>query len=195
MPLCELLQERLLDKSAWKDVCEMWYAIQTITGNEEETIRTIRKIVSPEICTDCFLLKREAVWRIQGGCKVHTERLFPGYVFASTECAEEFYRQLKMVPQFTRILGKNGMEFQPVSLEEEQFLKRLLNGDQECTVRLSLVEVNDKGDIIACGEPLKGYLNYVVKKRIRLRYVVIRIWLLGRERDIFLGIRMEDDYL
>ncbi len=171
----------------------MWYAIQTITGNEEETIRTIRKVIAPEICEDCFLLKREAVWRIHGECRIHTERLFPGYVFVHISNPEEFYRQLKRVPQFTRILGKDGLEFQPVSLEEEEFLKRLLNGDREYTVRLSWAEVDDKGNIVACGEPLRGYLNCVVKKRIRLRYVVIRVWLFGRERDILLGIRMEGD--
>ncbi|MCI8416254.1 MAG: hypothetical protein HFI33_01925 [Lachnospiraceae bacterium] len=171
----------------------MWYAIQTMTGDEEEIIDTIRKVVSPEVCEDCFLLKREAVWRIQGGCKIHTERLFPGYVFVSTECPEEFYRQLKMVPQFTRILGKEEREFYPVSAEEETFLKELLNGDEEYTVRLSPVEVDVQGNIVACGKPLERYLDCVVKKRIRLRYVVIRVWLFGRERDILLGIWLEEE--
>ena len=171
----------------------MWYAIQTITGDEEETIRTIRKVIAPEICEDCFLIKREAVWRIQGSCKRYTERLFPGYVFVSTAYPEEFYRQLKLVPQFTRILGKEEQEFYPVSAEEEAFLKELLNGDKEYTVRLSMVKVDGQGNIVACGKPLKRYLGCVVKKRIRLRYVVIRVWLLGRERDVLLGICLEGD--
>ena len=171
----------------------MWYAIQTMTGREEETIETIRKVIEPRICMDCFLLKREAIWRIHGGCRIHTERLFPGYVFVRISDPEEFYRQLKQVPQFTRILGKDGLDFQPVSQEEEKFLKQLLNKDQEYTVRLSPVEVDKQGNIISCGEPLKRYINNVVKKRIRLRYVIIRVWLLGRERDILLGIRVEGD--
>ena len=171
----------------------MWYAIQTITGKEEETIETIRKVIEPEICEDCFLLKREAVWRIRGGCRIHTERLFPGYVFVCVSDPETFYIQLKKVPQFTRILGKDGQEFQPVSQEEETFLKRLLHGDPDYTVRLSTVEVDEQGNIISCGEPLRGYLDRVVKKRIRLRYVVIRVQMFGREREILLGIRVEGD--
>ena len=171
----------------------MWYAIQTITGEEEKTIDMIRRVTAPEICEDCFLLKREAVWRLQGNCRIHTERLFPGYVFVVTREPEELYRQLKAVPQFTRLLGKEEREFYPVSSEEEAFLKNLLQEDGEHTVRLSKVEVDGQGNIVACGEPLKNYLGCVVKKRIRLRYVVIRVWLFGREREILLGIRLEGD--
>jgi transcription antitermination factor NusG len=171
----------------------MWYAIQTITGKEEETVGTIRKVIPSEICENCFLLKREAIWRIQGSCKIHTERLFPGYVFVSTADPQEFYRQLKLVPQYTRILGKEEQAFYPVSPEEEAFLRELLNGDTEETVRLSTVRVDGQGNILDCGKPLRGYLDCVVKKRIRLRYVVIRVRLFGRKREILLGIRLEGD--
>ena len=40
---------------------------------------------------------------------------------------------------------------------------------------------------------MRHYLGYVVKKRIRLRYVIIRVYLFGREREILLGIRLEGD--
>ena len=165
----------------------MWYAIQTITGKEEETIESIRRMVSTEAYEDCFLLKREAVWRIQGACRVHEERLFPGYVFVSTEHPKELYQELKRVFSYTKLLGKEEEEFYPVSAEEERFLKELLNGDEEYTVRLSPVEVDEQGNITECGEPLQKYLDRVIKKRIRLRYVVIRVHLLGRDREIFSG--------
>ncbi len=171
----------------------MWYAIQTITGKEEAAIETIQKLIDPKICENCFLLKREAIWRIQGRCQVHTERLFPGYVFLCTSNPEEFYRQLKLVPQYTRILGKEEEKFYPISQEEELFLKDLLQEDPEYTVRLSNVEVDEQGNIVACKEPLKAYLSCVVKKRIRLRYVVIRVQLFGKEREILLGIRLKGD--
>lgn len=171
----------------------MWYAIQTITGNEEQTAESIRKLVNAEIYDDCFLLKREAVWRIQGFCRVHVERLFPGYVFVSTEHPKELYRQLKKIFSYTKILGKEGEEFYPVSAEEEEFLRTLLNEDEEYTVRLSSVEVDNQGDIIDCGAPLQRYLDKIVKKRIRLRYVVIRVYLFGRDREILLGLRLEGD--
>lgn len=171
----------------------MWYVIQTITGNEEKAIGEIERIVESRVYEKCFLLKREAVWRIQGACRVHIENLFPGYVFVHTQHPEEFYRQLKTVPQFTKILGKQEQDFYAVSKEEEMFLKRLLNKDLENTVRLSKVTADEQGNIVECGKPLRYYLDYVVKKRIRLRFVMIRIYLFGREREIRLGIRLEGD--
>ena len=171
----------------------MWYAIQTITGNEEEAIGSIRKMVDKSVYEDCFLLKREAVWRIQAACQVHVERLFPGYVFVSTESPKELYQQLKGVSSYTKILGKEEEEFYPVSAEEEGFLKELLNGDEEYTVRLSPVEVDEQGEIVECGKPLEGYLDRVIKKRIRLRYVIIRVHLFGRDREILMGIRLGGD--
>ncbi len=171
----------------------MWYAVQTITGNEEEAAKEIRKTVDADIYEECFLLKREAVWRIQGSCRVHVERLFPGYVFISTQHPKELYQQLKRVSSYTKILGKEEEEFHPVSPEEEEFLKELLNGDKEHTVRLSPVETDVQGNITACGMPLKKYLDQVVKKRIRLRYVVIRVHLFGRSREILMGIRLKGD--
>ena len=172
---------------------DMWYAVQTITGNEEEAIESIRRMVDKDVYEDCFLLKREAVWRIQGACKVHVERLFPGYVFVSTESPKELYQQLKGVSSYTKILGKEEEEFYPVSAEEEGFLKELLNGDEEYTVRLSPVEVDEQGEIVECGRPLEGYLDRVIKKRIRLRYVIIRVHLFGRDREILMGIRLGGD--
>ena len=73
------------------------------------------------------------------------------------------------------------------------FLKRLLNKDEEDTVRLSTVTVDREGNILESGKPLRYFLDYVVKKRLRLRYVMIRIHLFGREREIKLGIRVEGD--
>lgn len=171
----------------------MWYAIQTITGNEEKAIAEIEKVIERRVCERCFLLKREAVWRIQGSCRVHIENLFPGYIFVRTQRPEEFYRQLKTVPQYTKILGKEDDGFYAVSKEEEIFLKKLLNKDSENTVRLSAAKVDGDGNIVECEGPLRHYLGYVVKKRIRLRYVVIRVHLFGREREIMLGIRLDGD--
>ena len=161
----------------------MWYAIQTITGSEEDIIESIRRTVDTEAYEECFLLKREAVWRIQGECRVHVERLFPGYVFVSTQHPREMYQQLKRISSYTKILGK----------EEEEFLKDLLNGDQEYTVRLSMAVVDKQGNIAACGAPLEKYLDRVIKKRIRLRYVIIRVHLFGRDREILMGLRLEGD--
>ena len=67
----------------------MWYVLQTMTGKEEELIRMIKRILSPELYTDCFIAYYERVWRKQQHSIVHVERLFPGYAFIVSEQPEE----------------------------------------------------------------------------------------------------------
>lgn len=195
MPIFKIKYPRLRKEigRAGEREADMWYAIQTMTGNEEEAMESIRRLVDKEIYEECFLLKREAVWRIQGACRVYVELLFPGYVFVSTKNPEELYQQLKRVSFYTKMLGKEGEEFYPVSLEEESFLKELINEDEEYTVRLSPVKVDEQGNIVECRKPLDGYMDRVIKKRIRMRYVIIRVHLFGRDREILLGLRLEGD--
>lgn len=141
----------------------------------------------------CFFLKRESVWRISGKCNIHIETLFPGYVFVITQKPQEFYEQLKNVPMLTKLLGREEAAYFSIREEEEVFLNRLLNNDREDTVRLSPVLVNEERDIIRCGGALGGYEKNIIKKRVRLRYVIIRVMLLGTVRDIKLGIQLRED--
>lgn len=148
----------------------------------------------------CFVIKREVVWRRQGECIKHTETLFPGYVFVDTESPQELYQNLKKIPKFTKLLGKSELtdleelEFVSVLEEEKRFLEILLDGDPEDTVRLSPVNTVKNGEITECGGALRHYKDLIVKKRIRLRYVIVRMPFLGQKKDILLGIRLEGDY-
>ena len=62
----------------------MWYVLQTLTGKEEELVRMIKKIVTPDSYSDCFIAYYERIWRKQQQSIVHVERLFPGYAFIIT---------------------------------------------------------------------------------------------------------------
>lgn len=89
--------------------------------------------------------------------------------------------------------GQEGILFHPVSEEEETFLKQLIGDDPDNVVRLSPVELDENSEIIKCGGALSYYKDAIIKKRIRLRYVVVRVPLFGRNRDILLGIRVEKE--
>lgn len=171
----------------------MWYVVQTTTGSEQELLTAIQRVLERRFYERCFYIKREEVWRRSGKCVIHAESLFPGYVFIQTENPEEIYLQLKKVPQFSKLLGKEEIGFHPVQKEEEIFMKRMLNGDREDTVRLSPVKVDEEGNLQSCDGALRYFKEYIVKKRIRLRYVIIRVHLLGRDREVKLGIRLDED--
>lgn len=170
----------------------MWYVIQTETGHEQLLIEMLKKLPG-QTKDNCFYIKREEVWRIGGEYKIHEEMMFPGYVFIQTQRPEKLYHSLKQIPRLTKILGKEEYDFHPLPKEEEYFLKRLLNDDKDNTVRLSKVQTDEEGNIISCDKPLRYFEPCVIKKRIRQRFVIIRITLLGRDREVKLGICLEGD--
>lgn len=341
----------------------VWYAIQTMTGREQELIDIVNTRTDHNTYDRCFCVRREAVWRREGRYITHIEQMFPGYVFVETKNPEAFYLQLKKIPKFSRLLGKDtsgltgrkditkrrssekpvvrlgsqtgglvlravgddayrsypgddicrhdiygtvnvpvavsdltgvlfsadssgdtakrgsgksgsrtarpaerddigeaiagaadlsentktaetkttaertvadghtghatnysngcaagyetekqaeystghavggesekqagdGILFHAVSEEEVTFLEQLIGGDPENIVRLSPVELDENSEIVKCGGALRYYKDSIIKKRIRLRYVMVRVPLFGNNRDILLGIRVDKE--
>lgn len=358
----------------------VWYAIQTMTGREQELIDIVNTRTDHSTYERCFCVRREAVWRREGRYITHIEAMFPGYVFVETKNPEAFYLQLKKIPKFSRLLGKDtsgltgrkditkrrsaekpvvrlgsqtgsmvlravgddayhsypgddacrhdiygtvnvpvmisdltgivfpenlsgdtakrgsgksgsrtarsaerddigeaiagaadlsentktaeteataertvadghtghatnysngcaagyptghvaghstgcaagyetekqaeystghtvvgcesekqaddGILFHAVSEEEVTFLEQLIGGDPENIVRLSPVELDENSEIVKCGGALRYYKDSIIKKRIRLRYVMVRVPLFGNNRDILLGIRVDKE--
>ena len=123
----------------------MWYVLQTLTGKEDELVRMIKKMVSPDLYTDCFIAYYERVWRKQQESIVHVERLFPGYVFIISENPDEIFLQLKKVPAMSKMIADGEFTFLPIEQEEETFLDNMLRADH--IVRLSYVAMDGKGRV------------------------------------------------
>ena len=168
----------------------MWYVIQVVTGKEEETKNVIVKELSRQLFDDCFYIRRERVWRRDGQCIVHLETIFPGYLFISTDQPEEVYTELKSIPQIIKLLRSEEDIFLTVSQEEREFLENLLDEDPEDIVRLSKVTVNEEKEILAAEGPLRHYVDRIVKKKLRLRYVMIEMELFEKKREILIGIKL-----
>lgn len=166
----------------------MLYAIQTKVGREENLIKEIEEKVQQHIYEKCFFLKRESVWRIHGTYRTYIEALFPGYVFVSMQHPNEFYQQLQNVLQYSKILGVEESKIYAISDKEELFLECLLAGDREGIIRLSPVQLDQEHNIIGAEGALKNYMDCIVQKRIRLRYVMIQANFMGKEHKIKLGI-------
>lgn len=170
----------------------MWYVIQTITGKEMETVKAIDRMLTKGSYRNCFVIRRECVWRLEGSCRVHIEPLFPSYVFVDTDTPEEFFFALKRVPKLTKLLGSEGT-FWPVQKEDEELLKKLTGSDAGWIVRRSLVEVDRDGMIISADGALNEFVPNIVRKRLRKRIVVVEIPFLGKMRRIQLGVRLAAD--
>lgn len=169
----------------------MWYVLQTLTGKEEELVRMIRKIVSPNSYSDCFIAYYERVWRKQQESIVHVERLFPGYAFIITEDPEKVFLQLKRVPAMSKMIADREFTFLPLESEEEIFLENMLGKDH--IVRLSYVAADRRGNVYRILGPLEEYVSQVVRYQFKKRYAIIRLKLLGEEKTVALGIILNED--
>lgn len=197
----------------------MWYVIQTTTGKEQELVDVIGKVLGekesrarrkknremddgPSLPNrskserksykNCFIIRRECVWKIEGKYQVHIEPLFPSYVFVETDTPEQFFYDLKRVPKLTKLLGSDGA-FWAMQREEEELLRNLMGNDSEYVVRRSQVRINEEGEIIAAEGMLKDYLGKIVKKRLRKRVVVLEVPFLGESRRIEVGVKVEGE--
>lgn len=92
-------------------------------------------------------------------------------LFISTDQPEEVYTKLKAIPQITKLLRSEEDIFLTVSQEEREFLENLLDEDPEDVVRLSKVTVNEEKEILTAEGPLRHYVDWIVKKKLRLRCV------------------------
>ena len=170
----------------------MWYVIQVTTGKEEAMKMLVEREMDPGSDERCFYIKRERIWRRDGQCILHVETMFPGYLFVITNQPKELYWRLKSIPQFTKLLRTENEEFLAVEPDEQEFLENLLNGDPDDIVRLSKVWLDKNGKIKSAEGPLKNYVGNIIKKKIRLCYVMIEKDLFGQKREILIGIRTRE---
>ena len=171
----------------------MWCVIQVQTRKEETVRSVIQRWLNPDLYERCFCIRRERIWRRDGQCLLHEETMFPGYLFLVTDRPLPVYWELKKIPQFTKLLRAEEEFFLPVAADEQHFLQNLLQHDPKDVVRLSTVHLNEAQEILSAEGPLASYLDKVVKKKLRLRYVMVEAVLFGQKRTVLMGIRTEED--
>ncbi len=121
-----------------------------------------------------------------------TDARLRGEAFVRSEEAE----QKKKYESSDHPSSKPSAVIHPIREADREILEQLLDGDREHIVRLSPVQIDEEDvekRIIGCEGPLRHYQKEIVKKRIRLRYVVVRLPFRGGQKDILLGIRLPGD--
>lgn len=169
----------------------MWYVIQTATGQENILKDMIQKVIPKEYYRECFYFTREYAEKENDKWNVYHAVLFPGYLFIDTDMPEKVYYVLKSIPKLTKLLKNEGKDFLPVSEDEKRFLENIQSEGH--LVKRSLVNLNDERKIISAQGAVGKYFHYIVKQKLRKRYVIIRQNFLGKERTILLGIKLDDD--
>jgi transcriptional antiterminator NusG len=171
----------------------MWYVIQVISGQENQTILLIEKMVSEGTIKQCFVPIRRLKKKFCGAWHDVTEKLFPGYVFLITEQPQLLYEELKGVPALTKILGRNEEYFTPLTETDVQIMKKLQDGvesNQSWEIEISEVLVEAGNRIKILSGPLVNLKGQIKKINLHKRIAAVEVEFMGRKTVVNLGIEM-----
>ena len=173
----------------------LWYVIQTYTGREENLIRMVRRIVPPELYGECFVVYHEQLRHRQQQNQIHVERIFPGYIFITSEAPDKLFLFLKNVPAMSKLMSDGGFYFLPLDAAEARFLADIM--DENHVIRLSYAATDGKDHVTYVTGPLetalKAETERVMGYHFRLRYARVRLALAGEEKEVRMGIILDND--
>ena len=137
----------------------MYYVLQVATGTEDRVEEQVRVMVENGLYDSCFHPMRRMKKKFRGEWKEIHEKLLPGYVFITSDHVQELYQELKNMPVFTRMLGKDREQFIPLSEHEVEWLERMTESQgQSVEVQLSQVSVSED-DIVTI---LSGFSPFLL---------------------------------
>ncbi len=169
----------------------LWYAIQTYTGKEEKLAEMIRRMVPQECAGECFVPYFEQLhcWHQQN--QIRVLRLFPGYIFLSSDDIGGLFQWLKRVPAMSRVLTAGAFEFAPMYDGEAEFLLQMMDPDH--IVRLTYVATDGKDRVSYLSGPLEKCRDHIRDYQFRRRYAQVRLRIAGQEKTARVGIILNDD--
>ncbi len=169
----------------------MYYVIQVATGMEEKAENQIEIIVGKKLYDCCFHPMRLLKKKFRGEWKEVHEKLLPGYVFITSKRIQELYKELKRVPAFTRLLGKEDEQFLPLPRHEVEWLERITESTaQSMEVQLSQVSVAEDDTVTILSGPLKDMEGCIKKIDLHRRIAKVEVDFMNRKTVIHLGIEM-----
>lgn len=177
----------------------MYYVLQVAPEEEDKTEALIMAILPKELYGECFHLTRHMRKKFHGKWMDMREKLLPGYVFITAEKVEKLFLELKRVPIFTNIVGRDGWNFSEMSAYEVEWLEKI----RECSLKnseinreklswyevgMSQVDINQGNKIEVVSGPLKGIEGMVKKINLHKRIAEVEIPFMRKKTIIYLGI-------
>lgn len=168
-----------------------WYVLQTTVGEEEKLVEMIHKIVPKHLYGECFVIYHEQLWRRKQKNFIQKKRAFPGYLFITSKEPKALFFCLKNLPAAAKLMTDDESFFLSVDPEETAFLEQIT--DEQHVIRLSYLETDGNGKILQVSKPLSTCQSQIVRFKFGKRYVLVRIQLLGRKKDMMFGIVLNED--
>lgn len=161
----------------------MWYVIQTGSGQEEKIKLECERLISEKTLQRCVLPMYEEKIKYKGEWHLRKKKLFPGYLFMISDELEILSDNLKKINGITKLL-KAGETVVPLKEEEIVLIKKLIGDDDVMKMSEGLIE-NDK--VIILSGPLKGMESSIKKLDRHKRKAWISIEMFNREQLVEVG--------
>jgi len=113
-----------------KKVGNVWYAIRTGIGQEEQVRQQVKKRMPKGAHGDCRILYCVKKKKYLGQWHDKRECFLPGYLFLITEDLEPVWKETGQKPETASILGWGGI-CSPVRNEDAETLMKLTRGKDE----------------------------------------------------------------
>ena len=169
----------------------MWYAVQVATGREETTRDMCRKLIDKELYKDIFIIRFDKAKKYYGEWHKEKKIMFPGYMFIDTDNPNEIYEQLKNVPEFMKILGRNGNDFIAIESSKEALFKAMVSKNYEIPISIGVIE----GDKVIVKEgPLVGMEAYIKKIDRHKKVAILKAEMFEQEIGVSVGLEVIEKY-
>ena len=176
-----------------------YYVLQVAPKEEEKTEAHIRTIIPASLYDQCFHPTRLMRKKFHGKWVDVHEKFLPGYVFITTEDAQELYLQLRKIPLLTKVLGRDLEYFVRLREKEEQWLDLLLRQDgsgdapeknDKNEIGLSQIDVQEGNVIRIVSGPLADMEGMVRKINLHKMIAEVEVPFMNGSTVIHLGVEM-----
>lgn len=170
----------------------MYYVIHVKTGNEEKVIEAIKKQIGPKEGFELFAPFRKSLRKYKSKEVEIIERCFPGYVFVETDKPKDLFFDLFWVPEYTKLLDREGLtyNFVPLNEEESRMIDILYSKNSNRVTEISNIEVEEGQRIVVLDGPLYRIEATIKKVDLHKRTVIVEFPFCGRPVEAKLAINI-----
>jgi transcriptional antiterminator NusG len=167
----------------------MWYAVQSLTGDEAGASEKCRSAFPKGTCRDTFVPRYMKMKRYQGAWHQECHPLFPGYFIVDSDPAHAatIEQTLSVLDRIVRPVCV-GSEFLPIKREEQEFLQTMM--DPEHIIQMSEGNIHDGNFDIYQG-PLRQKDKQILRVDRHKRTAEIEVPFMGEARRVKVGLEIK----
>ena len=177
----------------------MYYVIYVGAGKEALAENYIKSRIPEELYGRCFHPIRHLRKKIRGEWKEIYEKLLPGYIFISSDSVIELYQELRKIPVFLSILGKDDPEnveqIYPLTDSEVRWLTKITGNFQEVSdydgnpvSEISMIDFDENDQVRVLSGPLTDFTGKVKKIDLHKRIALVEVDFMGQTTILHLGV-------